>query len=266
MRDQEVFALLRVDVDTAGDDHERRSIGQVEVAVVVDVADIADRRHGPVGRAGLGGLDRVVEVGEFAHGREPQRSGLTFCSRLHVLVEHMHLARHHLTDSSPMAEPLLAVAHRETEEFGSAVVLEQDRPPPVDHLLLDLHRARRRGVDRDLKRRHVVFLAHRLGKLEHAPEHRRHQLAVGRPVFVDKLQIVLRVESLHDDGGAPHPDREGHRGDRSRVIKRRRRKVGHAFAVTPQLGDEVEDRQVLGWRLLGSCRRMPLGRPVVPEE
>ena len=44
---EHVLDLLRVDVHPAGDDHERAPVGQEQVAVLVDVADVAER--GPVG-------------------------------------------------------------------------------------------------------------------------------------------------------------------------------------------------------------------------
>jgi hypothetical protein len=62
VRDQEVLGLLRIDVHAAGDDHERLAVGEVEEAVVVDVADVADGAHRPVGRHRLLALLRRVEV------------------------------------------------------------------------------------------------------------------------------------------------------------------------------------------------------------
>ena len=46
--DEHVLGLARVDVHAAGDDHVRHAVGQVEVAVVVDVADVAERGPPPV--------------------------------------------------------------------------------------------------------------------------------------------------------------------------------------------------------------------------
>ena len=105
-------------------------------------------------------------------------------------------------------QPLLGVAGREAQALGGAVVLVDDRPPPIDHLLLDLHRAGRGGVDRasPATTRRTWRALRR--QLEHPPEHRRHQLAVARPVLLDELQVQLRVEVLHDDGRAAVPDGE----------------------------------------------------------
>jgi hypothetical protein len=42
MCDEQVLALLRVNVHAAGDDHERGAVGEIEVAALIDIADIAD--------------------------------------------------------------------------------------------------------------------------------------------------------------------------------------------------------------------------------
>ena len=96
----------------------------------------------------------------------------------------------------------LAVAGGEAEAFGGAVVFVDDRPPPFDHLLLDRHRAGRGGVDRDLERGQVVALRTCLRQLQHAREHRRHELAVRDAPLLDQREITLGIEVLHDDRGA----------------------------------------------------------------
>src|SRR6516164_1992214 len=44
MGDQHVLGLLRVDVHPARDDHVGLSVGEIEVAVLVEIADVAERR------------------------------------------------------------------------------------------------------------------------------------------------------------------------------------------------------------------------------
>ena len=51
MHDQCVLDLLGIDVDATGDDHERLAIGEVQEALVVEVANVAERR--PVGVFGV---------------------------------------------------------------------------------------------------------------------------------------------------------------------------------------------------------------------
>src|SRR6202011_859832 len=48
MCNEEVLALLRIDIDPARNDHEGGTIGQIEKSVVGDIAHIADRAHGAV--------------------------------------------------------------------------------------------------------------------------------------------------------------------------------------------------------------------------
>ena len=92
MGDQEVLAFLRIDVDAAGDDHERGAVGEVDEALLVDMADVADGAHRPVGRVRLRGLIRIVEIFERRSGLEPELAGLAARHFLHLLVEHMQLA------------------------------------------------------------------------------------------------------------------------------------------------------------------------------
>ena len=65
------------------------------------------------------------------------------------------------------------------------------------------------------------------------------------PVFFDQRQVLLGIEALHDDRGAAVADRQPDRGLRRRVVERRGRQVHHAFAVAPQLVNEIEQRQLL---------------------
>ena len=100
MRDEQVLALLWVDVDATRDDHERGAIGQVEKAVVVEVADVAHRAHRAVcGSAGLGAL-RVLEILERRGGLEPELARRALGRRLHRFVEHVQLAQHGLADAA----------------------------------------------------------------------------------------------------------------------------------------------------------------------
>ena len=45
MDDQQVLALLRIDVDPAADDHEGGAIRQVQKAVIVHIANVAHGTH-----------------------------------------------------------------------------------------------------------------------------------------------------------------------------------------------------------------------------
>ena len=72
---EQVLDLLRIDVHAAADDHERLAVGQEQVAVLVDVAEVADRRSsGVLGVPRGRGLLRVAVVGERLARRARSRS------------------------------------------------------------------------------------------------------------------------------------------------------------------------------------------------
>ena len=65
------------------------------------------------------------------------------------------------------------------------------------------------------------------------------------PHFSNELEITLGIEALHDDDGAAVADRQVDGRLRRRMIERRGRQVDHAFAVMPELLQEIEQRQLL---------------------
>ena len=86
MGDEDVLGLLRVDVHAAGDHHVGLAVGEVEVAVLVEVADVADRRPAAL-VAGGRGLLGIVEVGEVEAALGPDRAGLAWRQLVAVVVE-----------------------------------------------------------------------------------------------------------------------------------------------------------------------------------
>ena len=176
------------------------AVGEVQVALLVDVADVADglpaagvsRRRGLVG---------VVEVFEVEAALEVDLAGLTGRQLGAVFADDVHRTGQRTTDRARVGEPLVGGDQRRAVRFGGGVVLVDDRAPPVDHLLLDLHRARRRGMHDPLQARHVVALAYLGGEFEHAGEHHRDELAVGDAMFGDRIQGALGVELLHHHRG-----------------------------------------------------------------
>src|ERR1700730_17671159 len=152
MGDEQVLALLWIDVDPARNDHEGGTIGQIEKYVVVDIAHIADRAHGAVLRSRLLGLRRFVEVFKRRRKKQTNRGRRFLQTGPHVLVLHVQFAEQNLADGTAMSQPLLAVAGCESETLGRTVILMNNRSPPCDHLLLHLDRTRRSGVDYYLER------------------------------------------------------------------------------------------------------------------
>ncbi len=63
-------------------------------------------------------------------------------------------------------------------------------------------------MDGDFQRRQVVTQPCGLWKLQHAGEHRGHELTMGHPVFLNEFEIPFRIETLHDDDCAARADRE----------------------------------------------------------
>src|ERR1700737_1642173 len=152
MGDEQVLALLWIDVDPARNDHEGGTIGQIEKSLVLNLAHIADRAHGAVLRSRLPGLRRFVEVFERRRGLEPKRARRFLRAGLHVLVQHVQFAEQNLADGTTRSQPLLAFAGCESETLGRTVILMNNRSPPCDHLLLHLDRTRRSGVDYSIAR------------------------------------------------------------------------------------------------------------------
>ena len=79
-------------------------------------------------------------------------------------------------------------------------------------------------------------------ELEHAHEHRRHQLAVGDAIFFDHRQIGFRVEAFHHHHGAAKAMHCHAVAQRGSVIERRRRQIHHVRRELIKHGDEIGQR------------------------
>ncbi len=138
------------------------------------------------------------------------------------------------------------------------VVLVDDRPPPVDHLLLDLHRARRGGVHHPLEAGQVVRITNFLRKFQHPDEHHRDELRVGYPMALDGVERPFGIELLqHHRGdaavlGAHRPHR------RCGVVQRRRAQV-HRVGIHPEADQRRHHAGHLGRRPVRQLAFDPLG-------
>ena len=170
MADQHRLDLGRIDVHAAADDEVRAAVGEEEVAVVVDVADVAEREVvAAVGAVGL--LGRLVVL-EAAGRRRLQVDGADRARRDlgAVVVEDADVVgRVDLADGARLRQPLRRAAPSVPDAFGRRVVLPHDRPEPLDEPLLHVDRARRRAVEDEDQRRDVVA----------APSRRRAATAAG---------------------------------------------------------------------------------------
>ena len=90
-------------------------------------------------------------VFELGVGLEVDRALFADGHLFAVLSDDADHAKHGRADGAGMGKPLFAVAVHEAVAFGAGVVLVDDRPPPVDHLALDLDRARRAAANADLE-------------------------------------------------------------------------------------------------------------------
>ena len=84
--------------------------------------------------------------------------------------------------------------------FGQAVVLGEAAGPALQHVGLDVCRERRAGRQLHDEAREVVAVEIRHG--HDPPVLHRHQHGVGGAVPFRQLQKAIRVEFLHQDGGA----------------------------------------------------------------
>src|ERR1700733_7105346 len=151
MRDEQVFAFLRIDVHTSGDDHEYGTVSQVQKAIFVEVANIANRAHRTIGREYLLRAFRVVEVLEARGQLEPHVAYSSGRAGIHIDVKNVNLAEQLPSDRALVRQPLGGIAGGDPHPLGRSVIFENDRPPPVYHLLFDKDRTGCRSMDRYLK-------------------------------------------------------------------------------------------------------------------
>ena len=220
VRDQQVLDLAGVDVDASGDDRVVGAAGDEQVPVAVEVAEVAHPRPAPVVEH-RGGFLRVVVVGELV-GRagEPDDAVLADRQFLPRLVGDRHRAGCHPADRAGMLQPLLRADRHVSGRLGGGVVLVDDRAEPVDHLPLDLDRARRGAVRDGAQAADVVAAADRLGQPQQPDEHRRDELGVGHPVPLDRMQRLFGVELREEDERAAVPVGGHGRHQRRGVVER----------------------------------------------
>jgi hypothetical protein len=133
---EHVLGLLGVDVHAAGDDHVRLAVGEVEEAVLVDVADVAERAPA------LGMRDALVFSGSLwysnsASALEVDGARLARGTSSPSSSTMWSVADEGLPHGALVGQPVLAVAVDEAVALGAGVVLVEHRAPPLDHLLLD---------------------------------------------------------------------------------------------------------------------------------
>ena len=137
----------------------RLAVGEVEIAVLVEIADVAERRPAvaAIGGFGLGGIVAIGEgrpAVEIDDAVDARRQGLA-----RLLVDDADMADKGASDRAAMGEPFLRSDDRDAVAFGAGVIFDENRPPPVDHLLLDLDRTGRGGVNGAAQRVEMSYLS-----------------------------------------------------------------------------------------------------------
>ena len=193
--------LGRIDVHAARNHHVLRAVAEIEEAVLVEIADIAERNEPRLLR--LAALLVIAVIGEVRDGGGPAEdlAGRAMRELLAVFIDHHDLrAVDRLADGAGMGEVLLRIAEDDGARFRAAVILVDDGTPPFDHGLLDVNRAGRGGMNDEAERGEVVFLLHFVGQFQQAHEHGRYHVEMRDLVPFDHLQQFFRIEArLQDD-------------------------------------------------------------------
>ena len=198
--------LLRfgwVDVHAPRHHHVAEPVGDEDVAVGIDVADLAQREE-PGLRVRGRCLLRVVRVLDAPTRRIPEEQP-ALRPRGELLaagVEDDGRQRWHgPADGARVVEPLLARDGARRPDLGGAVGLGEHRAPPLDHRPLDRNGAGGAGVGDELEGRDVVAGSHLVGQGEEPHEVGRDHDRGLDTVLLDRSERGLRVEAPEDHRG-----------------------------------------------------------------
>src|SRR6185437_2438388 len=118
-------------------DHVREAVGDVDVPVRVDLADVAEGLPA-LGGAARGGADVAVRRRDLRPPAHPDLAFLADRDRDSSGVPYLDLADHRPADRTPVLEPLGPADQRHGLELGAAVELDDYlRAEPVDPGLLE---------------------------------------------------------------------------------------------------------------------------------
>eukprot|EP01022_Parablepharisma_sp_SALTPOND_P013731 TRINITY_DN18447_c2_g1_i1.p1 TRINITY_DN18447_c2_g1~~TRINITY_DN18447_c2_g1_i1.p1 ORF type:complete len:944 (+),score=289.22 TRINITY_DN18447_c2_g1_i1:617-3448(+) len=207
MPKQHLLHLAGVDVLPPADDHVNAAVHDVEKALLVHAAHVAQGE--PAVLEGGGGLFRVaviateqagathVDLAHPARGHRPAR----FVQQLDIGVPHRPAHRADLA----LHVRGLDVGH--DQGLGGRVELIKHWAEALQGRLLDRGGQRRAPAHEHPEAGGVVDPVTRQG--QDGAEHGGHQEAVGHLIAGHQAQVLLRVEALHDHGGAAHVQGQG---------------------------------------------------------
>src|SRR5215831_639066 len=129
MHDENIFDLLRVDVHATGDDRVGDPVGEEEIALLVEVADVPEGAP-TLGVEGFRRLDWVVVVLERPPSLEPDGARLAWWQLLASGAEDVHGGVLRAAHRPRVGEPLLGADGDKAIALAARVVLVDDRAPP----------------------------------------------------------------------------------------------------------------------------------------
>ena len=230
---EHLLDLGGIDVHAARDDHVRRAIAEIDEAVGVHPADVAEREHAgfEIGARGLLGVAVVDErLGHVAVSRV-ERADLAGRQPAAVVVHRERFpVWQHAAHRAGMRQPLLRIDQRDDAALGAAPVFDQHGAPPLDHALLHDRRDRRRAVQHEMQRRRAERGALGVGETQQPHEHRRHEMRVVDLALAKELQRARLVPARHHD----------HRRAVQHVVDREEQRRG----VIERTGDEMRPAAV----------------------
>ena len=133
---------------------------------------------------------------------------------------------------------------RAAAAFGAGVVLEDDRPEPLEHRALDVHGRGRRAVQHVAQRREVVARADLRREREQSVEHRRDDVRVGDAVPLRSSRSVSSGSHLSMSTMVAPRAQRPHQviGERGRVIERAGAERDRLAADHRHARDRARDR------------------------
>ena len=264
--------LRRIDVRAARHDHVAATVGEVEVAVLVDAPEVAERLPAVPRRARL---RADVAVGRaLAAGRHHvDLADLAHRQLVPLLVEDADLATvGGLAHRARVREPLGARDEGVADALGAAVHLVHALgPEPLDPGAKEPVRAGRAPRDHALERREVVARARLLGQTPDALQHGGHEADPRHPVSLDQRERLLRIEARHQHHEAAEQQRGEGVHEAGRVVLRARDEHGGTRLVAVEghrridPGRQTIDDELRAPRAAAGRERLPRRRGLVGE-